>query len=335
MIPPAPFFTVIVPVYNVEEYLAECLDSILAQTFNDFELLTVNDGSPDGSLDLLKRYAETDPRLRVIDQPNQGVAVARNNGVNQARGRYIVHVDADDQIHPQLLETSHHFITTYEADAVCFDHLRVAPHTRMPTPSLTPASLRHHVSEAPLPLLRQRHRFRISVMAVMTCCKVELARQYPFLPGIRFDDYPYVAAMVGGIKRCVSLRAPLYGYTVRPGSVMMTHCSTNHIMHHRRALLFIADTYTPEPEKLAIITPIIYPELLKQIGNAIFRTAPQDEAWMDMLRAFRKLLLELNERGLISWRGHKLRRYLALRKLMRTEENQLGSIVPALSKVFH
>ena len=93
----APFLSVVVPVYNVHEYLEECLDSVLQQSFKDFEVLLVNDGSTDGSLDLLEEVASRDSRVRVLSQFNCGAGSARNRGIELARGKRIIFIDPDDK----------------------------------------------------------------------------------------------------------------------------------------------------------------------------------------------------------------------------------------------
>lgn len=99
-----PKISVIVPVYNVEKYLHECVDSILAQTFTDFELILVDDGSKDNSGTICDEYADKDKRITIIHQENQGQAAARNNAIAIAKGEWIHFVDSDDLIHPQMLE---------------------------------------------------------------------------------------------------------------------------------------------------------------------------------------------------------------------------------------
>lgn len=98
-----PRVSVIVPVYNVEKYLNECIDSILAQTFTDFELILVNDGSSDRSGEICDEYAIKDKRIKVIHQQNGGVSVARNTGLDEAKGTYISFVDSDDVVLPNYL----------------------------------------------------------------------------------------------------------------------------------------------------------------------------------------------------------------------------------------
>ena len=93
-----PTISVIVPVYNVEKYLNRCVDSILNQTFTDFELILVNDGSTDKSGEICEEYKKSDPRIKVIHQKNQGQASARNKGIDASTGKYIFFVDSDDYI---------------------------------------------------------------------------------------------------------------------------------------------------------------------------------------------------------------------------------------------
>ena len=99
-----PKVSIIIPVYKVEKYLPDCLNSVLSQTFQDWEAICVNDGSPDNCGKILDEYAQRDKRIKVIIQENQGLSLARNNGLKQAKGEYILFLDSDDFIYPQLLE---------------------------------------------------------------------------------------------------------------------------------------------------------------------------------------------------------------------------------------
>ena len=96
--------SVIIPVYNAAEYLPRCLDSILNNTYRNLEIICVNDGSKDSSLEVLNSYAAKDPRVKVIDQENAGVSAARNRGLDEATGEYIAFVDSDDWVHRQYFE---------------------------------------------------------------------------------------------------------------------------------------------------------------------------------------------------------------------------------------
>ncbi len=94
-----PKFSIIVPVYNVEKYIKKCLDSIFDQTFKDFEVIVVNDGTKDNSMDIVKKYD-----VKIVEQTNQGLSEARNNGVKKATGQYLIFIDSDDYIERELLE---------------------------------------------------------------------------------------------------------------------------------------------------------------------------------------------------------------------------------------
>lgn len=96
--------SIIVPVYKAESYLPHCVDSILAQSFSDFELFLIDDGSPDGSGVLCDSFVERDARIRVIHKPNGGVSSARNAGLDQASGDYVVFIDSDDHVGPDYLK---------------------------------------------------------------------------------------------------------------------------------------------------------------------------------------------------------------------------------------
>lgn len=99
-----PRVSVVMPVYNTERFVAEAIDSVLAQTFTDFEFIIIDDGSTDGSLAILRMYEERDARIRVVSRPNTGNVVAANEGVDLSRGALMARLDADDRIMPELLE---------------------------------------------------------------------------------------------------------------------------------------------------------------------------------------------------------------------------------------
>ena len=115
-----PLISVIIPVYNVEKYLRECLDSVLAQTYKNLEIILIDDGSPDNCGKICDEYAQKDNRIKVIHQVNQGVSAARNAGLKVATGEYIAFVDSDDFIKPDMYEYLYALISKEHADmAMC------------------------------------------------------------------------------------------------------------------------------------------------------------------------------------------------------------------------
>lgn len=97
-------YSIIVPVYNAEQFLERCIKSLIGQTYKNFEVIFINDGSSDTSGDILKKYCTSDKRLKLIERTNQGVSSARNEGIERAIGEYVIFVDADDYVEKNLLE---------------------------------------------------------------------------------------------------------------------------------------------------------------------------------------------------------------------------------------
>jgi glycosyltransferase involved in cell wall biosynthesis len=124
-----PVVSVILPVYNAEAYLRAAIDSILAQTFPDFELLTLDDGSTDGSLAILRGYAASDPRVRVVSRENRGLVATLNELIAISKGRYLARMDADDLSRPQRLEKQVAYLESHpDCLAVGTQYLLVDPH---------------------------------------------------------------------------------------------------------------------------------------------------------------------------------------------------------------
>ena len=136
-----PAISVIVPVYQAEALLPQCVESVLAQTFSDWELLLIDDGSRDGSPTLCDGYAARDPRIRVFHKPNGGVSTARNLGLEQAAGPYIAFLDADDTFEPAALETLWYLREKAGADSAGCAHYNVTPDGERRTELLLPAGI--------------------------------------------------------------------------------------------------------------------------------------------------------------------------------------------------
>ncbi|MBR6647241.1 MAG: glycosyltransferase family 2 protein [Clostridia bacterium] len=116
------FFSVIVPVYKVEKYLSGCIESVLNQTFSDFELILVDDGSPDRCPEICDTYKEKDERIKVIHKSNGGLASARRAGIKEARGDYVFNLDSDDLIENDSLECAYKIIKDTNCDIVSFSY---------------------------------------------------------------------------------------------------------------------------------------------------------------------------------------------------------------------
>lgn len=114
--------SIIVPIYNVEKYLPQCIDSILNQDYVDFELILVNDGSPDDSLSICRQYAEKDKRVRVINKPNGGLTSSRKAGAKIAKGEYVICVDGDDYVEQGYFSCVARSLDEFNPDMVVLSH---------------------------------------------------------------------------------------------------------------------------------------------------------------------------------------------------------------------
>ena len=114
-----PRFSVIMPLYNKERYVKKAIESVIAQTYRDFELIIIDDGSTDNSLEVVRGLKIEDRRLKILTQSNSGVAVARNNGVAASEGEYMCFLDADDWWEANFLEEMDRLITEYPEAGLC------------------------------------------------------------------------------------------------------------------------------------------------------------------------------------------------------------------------
>lgn len=125
----APLVSVIVPVYNVESYVSRCIESLLRQTYADIEILLIDDGSQDHSLEILRRYEKQDTRIRVFHKSNEGLGPTRNYGLRQARGKYVMYVDSDDYVLPTIMEKLLNSLREHQADISVCDRFNLTEKT--------------------------------------------------------------------------------------------------------------------------------------------------------------------------------------------------------------
>jgi CDP-glycerol glycerophosphotransferase len=208
-----PQISVIVPIYNVEEYLAACLDSVLAQTFGDFEVVVVDDGSPDGSRAIAEEYAGRDRRIRIVTRPNGGLGAARNTGVRVARGQFLTFLDSDDELPPLALATLHHTAVTTGSQIVAGAMERFDSRREW-TPSWVPdvhrSTLLRTTVEDHLPLLRNLY----------TCDKLFrhdfwVAQDLWFREGVAYEDQPLVTQLMGRASSIDLVPDVVYRYRAR------------------------------------------------------------------------------------------------------------------------
>ena len=215
------FFSIIIPVYKVESYLRDCLDSVLGQTFAEWEAICVDDGSTDGSSDILADYASRDSRIHVITQANGGLSAARNTGLGHARGDYILFLDSDDWLEPDTLNCIHSSLTTHPSslptDLLCFGGWREEQEERL-APSTYPTGWDYYNHQA-----LAHHDFPF-VCVVLRCYRRLFLEHnnLRFREGILHEDNHFTPRACLAAGKVAVIANPLYHYRIREGSIMTT-----------------------------------------------------------------------------------------------------------------
>lgn len=307
--------SVIVPVYNVEKYLSECLNSILAQTFNDFEVICVNDGSTDRSSEILLQYAKKDKRIKVITQKNQGLSMARNNGLKEAGGEYVYFMDSDDAIHPQCLEIAYSLAEKQQADLICFSYIKMKEKTS-DVGAFDISKLKSKTTCSPLQYcFGKKYKIRFNV-----CTKFyrrKLLNGLEFIPQIHFEDYPHTFAVMARKPKTVIADIPLYFYRINEASISHQKNNPQQIKDYHAGLDFVYAVYSPEALKneFKLIRRKLVPNILKQ---QLKRCECADSALKPLMyQAFAEELADLKQKGWLNWRGHNLLRYWKYGKIMK------------------
>ncbi len=212
--------SVIVPAYNAEKYIKKCLDSILCQTKKEFEIVVVNDGSKDGTLDILNEYGGKYPEtVRVVSQENQGLSVTRNNGVLKAVGKYVIFLDSDDYIKPDMLEKLYNKAIEGDYDVVCSDVDCIYP-DRVQTVS---SGVDFESADM---TIEQKKKMLINmyVVVVNKLYKRELfGGDMMFEPNVWFEDVLFSHKLVPNIKRISYVNEAFYEYVQNPSSITYTY----------------------------------------------------------------------------------------------------------------
>lgn len=234
--------SVIIPVYKVERYLERCLESVMKQTFQEWEVICVNDGSPDNSVDILKKYSQLDSRIRFISQKNQGLSMARNNGLLLAAGEYIYFLDSDDEIHPQALEIAFSFAQRYEAELVCWGYGGDNSDSFY-NEKINISELEFRLTEKPLFLTTHKGDLTISFNVWTKLYKRELLEGISFIPNIHFEDYPHTFAIMAKKPRTAIINKKLHYYRINPDSISNKSENVKQIEDYFVGLRYVCDVY--------------------------------------------------------------------------------------------
>lgn len=209
--------SVIVPVYNVEKYLGQCVDSILGQTYPHLEVILVDDGSTDGSGKLCDAYAEQDTRVKVVHQQNKGLSGARNSGLSLATGVYIAYVDSDDWLESDALEQCvRSIVASSQPDILMYGYYRATSQDKQACILASPPT---SPEEAVMGIV-DTVKFIPSVWSRLF--KRSLVEDLVFMEGRVYEDVPYSLNAHLLAKSFVYLPLPLYNYRANEQSISFT-----------------------------------------------------------------------------------------------------------------
>ena len=207
--------SVIVPVYNVEKYLEECLDSIQNQTYSDIEVILVNDGSTDKSKEICGKYCKQDNRFQLLNQENQGLSAARNSGVAASTGEFIAFVDSDDIILPNYLETLMHYM---REDVDIVESQFTISKEEFLAESYKELTILFEGNSQEAVKIFPKHV--LNVNAVIKLYRRPIVEAVPYIDGVIFEDVYSGIGMLKYIRKMIKIDYVGYYYRVRLGSIM-------------------------------------------------------------------------------------------------------------------
>ncbi len=210
-----PTFSLIVPVYKIEEYLPKCIDSVLAQSCQDYELLLVDDGSPDGCGEICDRYAQKHPeKIQAIHQENGGAGAARNHGIRLSRGEYLLFLDGDDYLSPEFLADLKNTVEKYPADLVCFG-------AQVERDGKKVGQLHENIPTGRLLEVKDQPDLFFGVMAPWNrAYKRSLFADISFATKVWYEDIRVVTKTLAVARTVYRLPGAYYHYLQREGSAM-------------------------------------------------------------------------------------------------------------------
>lgn len=209
--------SIIVPVYNVEEYLKECLESIINQTLKEIEIICINDGSTDNSLNILENYAQKDSRITIINKKNEGQSIARDIGVEKATGEYLGFVDSDDWIDLNYFEEMYNSVKKFDCDMACAGFKRCKKNKKRISKCY----------EAELLCTNVNDKIRMDNLPCHNYIWNKIFRRKKWLElGIKFqagryyEDMALIIKIIHKMDKMVTVPNVYYNYRVNPNSIV-------------------------------------------------------------------------------------------------------------------
>ena len=277
--------SVIIPIYNVEDYLEECLDSVKNQTYTDIEVILVNDGSIDNSQAICELYCEQDSRFHLINQENQGQSAARNHGVNASIGELITFVDSDDVISTKYLEVLNNYMNedidivecNYRATRSVFNKLKKAENIQILFEDNSEESVINSCN------------YGASYSPVCKLYRRKLLEDFPFLTGVIYEDIYHGVGVLKFIRKMVRLDYVGYYYRKRSNSTIHKQFSKKNLD------LFtccdkLVDLFTSDEKLISYIGKFLVQIVTTHHKDYIKKDNPYQKLYEEKLRKYIKLV---------------------------------------------
>lgn len=283
--------SVIVPVYNVEDYLRQCLDSLINQTFNSMEILCINDGATDSSPSILKEYAGMDSRIRIINQENQGLAKARNTGLDNASGEFVYFMDSDDILKPYAIKKLYNLAMGKKLDMVIFKLINFYDGTKeyFSSDYYDMTFLKESVGDNVFSHrdLTPEHVYKVAVSAPGKLFKRSLIEDIRFPVGLLFEDNPFFVEAFLKAERVYFDDSYLYERRIRQDSITTTSSNKAYMDY-----IEIAEMMVDITKRYGLYEQYREGLYSKTLNNIYFRFTQTSEEYKD--EYFRKIQDDFN-----------------------------------------
>jgi exopolysaccharide biosynthesis predicted pyruvyltransferase EpsI/glycosyltransferase involved in cell wall biosynthesis len=283
----SPLVSVIIPIYNVEQYLEQCLVSVIHQTYKNIEIILVNDGSLDNSLEICKQWEEKDSRIRIIDKVNGGLSDARNVGLSVSKGELILFVDSDDWISINMVENMINEMQKSDTDLVVCDFIKAYPDGNMQKnisidfPS-TVISVERFLELSLEDNLLTSHVWR-------RLYKKQLLIENLFPKGKNFEDIFVVSKIINGVRNVSILNDALYFYRMNPSGIV-SDINYKNTEDHLEATIFMFSEIVRLYPRLKSTADSMLPKKLKIIFRDAQNIKSDDSRKALLIKRIKKLL---------------------------------------------
>lgn len=309
--------SVIVPVYKTEQYLRGCLQSVLAQTYQDFEIICVNDGSPDDSARILQEMSQQDARIQVIYQENRGLSGARNTGMRYASGEYIYYLDSDDYLHPRTFEILMGIAIATGVDILQPDFVRTEAVYEQAVFASLPEFPSMYVTEDPL----EDYCHKGGIKYCIVCGKLykkELLRNHSFVEGLMYEDEVFSPQVLSSARSMAVVDVQLLQYFRNINSITAQGVSAKQILAYFTIIRELYSYFKARPAIKSKFRIFKTWELLRDGYKDILRLKDKQlqQSLLELMREQTKGLLREGILGYREFKGGRTQKIKLILKIL-------------------